>query len=120
MPATITPELAARQQSEIKPPQKTPEVPAAPRGMAAGTHPGAPIESDPATLAEWQGAARLDLRPETGRWSLNAWNQPVFIQDIPAGSGRRGPAVTDEPVLPPGQRGEDVSGQPNEAPKGRK
>jgi hypothetical protein len=113
MPPTISPEQAAKQQSEIKPPQTTVQVPEAPQGAAPGTHPAVPIESDPEVLAEWQGAKAADRQAPTGRWSQNYKGDPVFIRENPP-SGRRQQAQSqaDEPVLPPGQRGEENAGQP--------
>lgn len=90
MAQAISPEQAAKQQAKIRPPQATVQVEEAPKSAAAGTHPAAPIESDPKVLAEWQGADRVGNPPQVGRWSQTAYGQPVFIrEDPPTGGGRR-------------------------------
>ena len=102
MAAVITPEQAAKQASEIQAPAAAPKAPEAPKSAAAGTHPGAPIESDSEVLAEWQGAREARGVADVGRWSLDAWNRPVFIKENPPAAGGRASRTSGEPLeIPP-------------------
>lgn len=78
--AVISREEAAKQQSELKPPQAVAEVEDAPKSAAPGSHPGKPIESDPEALAAYQGRDKVEARKATaGSWHENAFGQPVFV-----------------------------------------
>lgn len=122
-PATISREQAAKQQAELQP-QPPPEAKEPPKSAAPGSHPARPIESDPEALAAYQGRDRIEARQATdGEWHLNAFHQPVFRATKTAGGARRSArnlSEPEEPVLPPGQRGEDLAAQPGERPAERR
>lgn len=106
-PAVISREEAAKQQSAIQP--AAPEVPEAPKRAAPGSHPGAPVESDPEALAAYQGRDLVEARtPTHGSWHLNAFNQPVFVAEVASpGSARRSTTEpNEEPMEPPSKRAE--------------
>ena len=93
--ATVSREQAARQQAETPPapPPGAVVIPEAPKSAAPGSHPGAPVESDSAALAEWQGQDRLEARkPSEFSWKQDAWGRPVLMPDPNSGSSRSRPA----------------------------
>lgn len=95
MAAVISAEKAAEQEKDLVP-APPPAARATGERLPAGTHPSSPIESDPETLAEWQGARATEPIP-VGRWSTTAYGQPVFIREHPpSGSGGGGGAVPAE------------------------
>lgn len=103
--AVISREEAAKQQADLQP-RPAPEATEAPKRAVAGSHPAAPIESDPEALAAYQGRDKVEARTATaGSWHENAFGQPVFVLEETGGGGGR--ASVDPP------------GTPNEVPEDR-
>ncbi len=112
--AVIPNEEAAKQQAEIKPPTKVPEIPEAPRRAAPGSHPAVPVETDSDALAKWQGQDLIEAqKPSGGSWKLDAFERPVFIAD-PRGAG--GASRPSRSLTEPNEEPHEESKPPGEKP----